>query len=200
MFSLRDILTTVSCVAAAARVWSTVATSAVGLPPPSNLSVRRVPSALHNVFPEAPDLTRNSKTFQVEAWNNASQVEQILIFNDIPINARDCSVRWRQGNRIDRLFICKGVDAVARVKQLSQIPQLHPITFNSIQSFDHGNEDIGAADFGDWDDLESWDHIVGSIDCSENIFLKAALRDVRESTKIVLDQNDQNGFYITYSI
>jgi hypothetical protein len=155
---------------------------------------------LHNVFPEAPDLSQNSKAFHVEAWNNASQVEQILVFSGIPLGAKDCSVGWRQGNRIDRLFICEGGDKLAGVRQMSQIPEHQPVTFSSIQSFDHGSEDIGAADFADWDDLESWDHIVGSINCAESIYLKAALRDVSGSTKVVLDQNDQNGFYVTYSI
>ncbi|KAF5027618.1 hypothetical protein F66182_289 [Fusarium sp. NRRL 66182] len=166
--------------------------------PASGKIVHHPPSALYNVYPGAPNLSKESLGFHVETWGNASQVEQLLVFNDIPAIAKDCTVSWRQGNRLERVFIVKGGDALTEVRELSGFPD-SPVTYSTAKTFDTADEAIGAADFTNWDDLEPQGHIIGAVDCKSTIYFKAALRNPGGNSKVFLEQNSQNGIHIEYS-
>ncbi|KAM5350290.1 hypothetical protein ACJ41O_006795 [Fusarium nematophilum] len=163
----------------------------------------RPPSKLWNIYPDAPDLYKERKSFHVETWNNASQVEQVLLFTGIPSNAQDCRVDWRQGDRLSRVFILEGNDALTRVRQLSGFPDPRYVTYNSIKPFDTAKKDIGAAEFTGWQDIaepgQIIDHIVGGIKCNKTLRLKAKLRNPNGDTKLILDQNRENGVQISYT-
>ncbi|RMJ20089.1 hypothetical protein BHE90_008930 [Fusarium euwallaceae] len=161
-------------------------------------TTRHGPAANYNVFPKYPDLAKNALGFHLETYNNASQVEQVVVFKGIPANAKDCSVGWDQGERISRTFIVKGGDALAGVRQLSGFPE-GAVTYNSVQPFDNAEKDVGGADFTNWDDLAPQGHLTGGIDCAETLYLKVALRNPDGNTKVFLGQDDTNGLHITYS-
>ncbi|CEI62141.1 hypothetical protein FVEN_g10354 [Fusarium venenatum] len=166
---------------------------------PSTGKARLQPSALYNVFPSAPNVAKKTSGFHVETYNNASQVEQLLVFNDVPADAKDCSIGWAQGERPERIFIVKGGDALTEVKQLSGFPDTKSVTYETAKEFDTADETAGAADFTNWDDLPAQGHIIGAIDCKSSIYLKAALRNPDGNTKVYLEQNSKNGLYIEYS-
>ena len=157
------------------------------------------PSALYNVYPGSPDVAKKSPGFHIETYNNASQVEQLLVFNDIPAEAKSCSVGWAQGERPERIFIVKGGDGLTSVKQLFGFPDAKNVNYNTAKEFATLDGSVGAADFTDWDDLPAQEHIIGSIDCKSSIYLKAALRNPDGNTKVFLDQNSKNGLYIEHS-
>ncbi|KAM0420474.1 hypothetical protein ACHAPT_011767 [Fusarium lateritium] len=161
-------------------------------------TTRHGPSALYNIFPEHPDLSKQASGFHLETYNNASQVEQVLVFKNIPSSAKDCIVGWDQGDRIQRVFIVKGGDALAGVRQLTALPD-GAITYNSIKPYDTAEKDIGGADFTNWDDLDPQGHITGGIDCAETLYLKVALRNPDGNTKVFLGQDDTNGLRINYT-
>ncbi|KAJ4258171.1 hypothetical protein NW762_008312 [Fusarium torreyae] len=198
MPSFTHVLTTLACLLAVTSAAPTVAPRASGKCPTTGKTTRHEPSALYNVFPGAPDLSKTSIGFHVETYKNASQVEQLLVFKDIPSNAKECSVGWKQGNRPDRVFIAKGGDALTEVRQLSGFPD-KSVTYKTVKEFDTATEAVGAADFTNWDDLEPQSHIIGGIDCKSTIYLKAALRNPDGNTKVFLEQNSQNGLHIEYS-
>jgi hypothetical protein len=166
---------------------------------PSTGKARLQPSALYNVFPSAPNVAKKSSGFHIETYNNASQVEQLVVFNDVPAKAKDCSIGWAQGERPERIFIVKGGDALTEVKQLSGFPDAKSVTYQTAKEFDTADETVGAADFTNWDDLPAQGHIIGGIDCKSSIYLKAALRNPEGNTKVFLEQNSKNGLYIEYS-
>ncbi|RBR04414.1 uncharacterized protein FIESC28_11567 [Fusarium coffeatum] len=166
---------------------------------PSTGKARAQPSALYNVYPSAPNVAKKSPGFHIETYNNASQVEQLLVFSDIPAEAKSCSVGWAQGERPERIFIVKGGDGLTSVKQLSGFPDAKNVNYNTAKEFDTIDESVGAADFTNWDDLPAQGHIIGSIDCKSSIYLKAALRNPDGNTKVFLEQNSKNGLYIEYS-
>ncbi|RGP81039.1 hypothetical protein FLONG3_828 [Fusarium longipes] len=165
---------------------------------PSTGKARLQPSALYDVFPSAPNVAKKASGFHVETYNNASQVEQLVVFNNVPENAKECSLGWAQGERPERIFIVKGGDALTEVKQLSGFPD-KSVTYQTAKEFDTIDETVGAADFTNWDDLPAQGHIIGGIDCKSSIYLKAALRNPDGNTKVFLEQNSKNGLYIEYS-
>ncbi|KAF4454246.1 hypothetical protein F53441_3246 [Fusarium austroafricanum] len=196
MPSLTNTFTALACLLAVAGAVPTALPRAAKCPSTGKASVE--PSALYNIFPKAPDASKKSIGFNVETYNNASQVEQVLAFTDIPAGAKSCSVGWKQGKLPERLFIAKGGDALTEIKQLSGVPD-KSVTYASVKKFDTAKDTIGAADFTNWDTLPAQGHIIGSIDCKSTIYLKAALRNPDGNTKVFLEQNDQNGLYIEYS-
>ncbi|KAM0350681.1 hypothetical protein ACHAPU_003172 [Fusarium lateritium] len=166
---------------------------------PSSGKARHEPSALYSVFPGSPDMAKKSSGFHVETYNNASQVEQLLVFTDIPASAKDCSLGWAQGERPERIFVVKGGDGLTELRQLSGFPDPKSVTYETAKEFDTGDKPVGAADFTNWDDLPAQGHIIGGIDCKSTIYLKAALRNPDGNTKVFLEQNSKNGLHIQYS-
>ncbi|KAF4461533.1 hypothetical protein FALBO_11673 [Fusarium albosuccineum] len=188
MPSLASVICSLACLLAVADARPAVVPRA---------GTRLEPSGLYNIFPESPDLSKDSLGFHLETYNNASQVEQVLVFSGIPAGAKTCSVGWDQGERIERVFIVKGGNALAGVKQLSGFPD-NEVTYNTIKPFADG-EEFGGADFTNWDDLPAQGHNIGSVDCAETLYLKVALRDKNGNTKVFLNQDKTNGLAITYS-
>ncbi|KAM5349770.1 hypothetical protein ACJ41O_006275 [Fusarium nematophilum] len=164
-------------------------------------STRHVPSALYNIFPKHPDLAKGAvKGVHLESYNNASQVEQVVVFSGIPADAKSCSFGWEQGERISRVFIVKGGDALSDVKQLSGFPaEGEDVTYASVKPFDDAEENVGGIDFTNWDDLDASSHLAGGLDCAETLYFKVKLRNPDGNTKVYLGQDEENGFHITYS-
>lgn len=198
MPSLNNILASLTCLMAVTNALPTITPRAVQSQCSSGSQpIQHTPSALYNVFPQHPDLAKNSLGFHVESYDNSSQVEQVVVFSGIPANAKKCTLGWRQGSRIERTFIVKGGDALTGVRQLAG-PLEKGVTYNTIKPFDDGDE-IGAADFTNWDDLEPQGHIIGSLECATSLYFKFGLRNNQDNTKVFLNQGKHDGIYITYS-
>ncbi|KAF4981733.1 hypothetical protein FZEAL_2535 [Fusarium zealandicum] len=207
MPSVASIFTSMACLVAvtiampaASPTLSTGTTpdSTQGKCPSGSATTRRGPSAMHNIFPKHPSLAKDSLGFHLETYSNASQVEQVVAFTGIPAEAKDCSFGWDQGDRIQRVFVVKGGDALSGVRQLSGFPD-KAITYDTIMPFDTSTKDIGGLDMTNWDDLEPQGHITGGVDCAEALYFKIALRNGNGNTKVFLGQDESNGVYITYS-
>ncbi|KAK7409403.1 hypothetical protein QQX98_008412 [Neonectria punicea] len=199
MPSFASVLTSMACLLAVSNALPHATPRAASKCPAPGEQARHAPSNLYNIFPKAPDVAKDSLGFHLETYQNASRVEQVLVFTGIPANAKSCSVGWDQGDRTERVFIVKGGDALTGVKQLSGFPDNNKVTYNTIKPFDTAENDLGGADFTNWDDLEPQGHTVGAIDCTDSIYLKAALRNPNGNTKVFLNQDDDNGVYISYT-
>ncbi|KAJ4114681.1 hypothetical protein NW760_001604 [Fusarium oxysporum] len=198
MSFLANTFTALTCLLAVAGAVPTALPRASGNCPSTGKTTRQEPSALYSVFPGSPDVAKKSVGFNVATYNNASQIEQLLVFTGIPAEAKKCTLGWAQGEQPERLFIVKGGDALTEFKQLSGFPG-KAVTYNTAKEFDTAGESVGAADFTNWDDLPAQTHIVGNIDCKSIVYLKAALRNPNGNTKVFLEQSDKNGVYIEYS-
>ncbi|CAI4213237.1 unnamed protein product [Parascedosporium putredinis] len=138
------------------------------------------PSVIHDIFPTQPDLATGPATgVHLETYADKSQVEQVLAFTGIPKDAKSCSFNWKQGDRIERIFIA--------------------VSYNSVKPFDTAKAEFGGADFTNWDTLGDDTHGVGVVDCAESLYFKVALRNAKGETSIYLNQNESNGYYVSYT-
>ena len=199
MPSLASALTTLVCLVAATNAIPFVTPRTQGECVALAKGTNHAPSAKYNVFPGAPDVGKESLGFHVETFQNASQVEQILVFSDIPAGTKNCQIGWQQGSRVERVFIVRGGDALAGVRLLSGFPHKSSVTYNSVKPFVDAGKDVGAADFTNWDDLPPQGHLVGDVDCAETMYLLFALRNSNGNTKVFLNQDDENGVYVSYN-
>ncbi|RSL49837.1 hypothetical protein CEP54_012252 [Fusarium duplospermum] len=158
------------------------------------------PSAIYNIFPKSPNVAQAAVSgVRLESYDGASQVEQVVVFSGIPAEAKTCSFGWKQGEKLDRIFIVRGSDGVSNVRQLSGFPEGKDVTYNSIKPFDDAEKNVGGIDFANWDDLDPATHGAGSVDCAETLYFKVSLRNGDSGTKVYLGQDENNGFDISYS-
>jgi len=160
-----------------------------------------VPSALYDIFPKHPDLVKGTVSgVHVEAYDDASQVEQVLVFTGIPAEAKECRFGWKQGERIERVFVIDGANALSQVRQLSGFPEGNQdVSFNSIRPFADAGKDIGSVDFTNWQTSGATTHDGGSVNCAEAMYFKVSLKDPKSNTQLYLTQNQDNGFYVSYT-
>ena len=164
-----------------------------------------------NIYPQRPDISRGpARGFEVDAFNNQSQLEQVFVFRGIPKQAKTCTLGWSQNNHTDRVFLVDGEAALVNVRPLSGLPtpsaggdaaRGEGITYAAIEPFDDAKkEDELNPDFTLWDDLDDdWDHIAGNVDCAEELAFKAALRDPQVKSHIYLESDEHNGIWLEYS-
>ncbi|KAF4972083.1 hypothetical protein FZEAL_9677 [Fusarium zealandicum] len=159
-----------------------------------------LPSALYDIFPEHPALSREPvSAVHMESYDNTSQVEQVIVFSGIPADAKYCGFGWKQGERIERVFLIDGVDALVEIKQLSGFPaEGTTVTYDSIKPFDD-SETTSGADFTNWDDITPATHGSGTFDCAETMYFKTALKHKDGNTKLYLGQDENNGYHLTYT-
>lgn len=159
------------------------------------------PSAVYDIFPEHPDKARGPVAgIHLETYANASQVEQVVVFGGIPAHAKHCSVGWKQGDRIDRVFVVRGSDGVTGIRLLAGFPEDGaPVTHASVAPFDTAEEEVGGLDFANWDDRPANPHGGGMVDCRETLYLKFALRNKEAETRLYLGADEDNGWKIEYT-
>ncbi|KAH7161888.1 hypothetical protein EDB81DRAFT_785697 [Dactylonectria macrodidyma] len=168
--------------------------------PTGSETVQLIPSVIYDVFPKHPDLAKDPVAgVHLETYNNASQVEQVLVFKGIPASAKECSLGWQQGERIERVFVVKGKDALSEARLMTGFPKEgEKVTYNSIEPFVR-EDDFAGMDFTNWDDLDADLHIGGGYECSETVYIKVSLRNKDGNSKVYLKQDENNGYYVTYS-
>ncbi|KAF4445348.1 hypothetical protein F53441_10897 [Fusarium austroafricanum] len=160
-----------------------------------------VPAALYDIYPEHPDEASGPVNgVHLETWEDKSQVEQVIIFKDIPADAKNCALSWRQGPRYSRKFLVKNDDAQADARPLSGFPENdEDVTYNSIKSYDD-QKSIGGPNFSFWDDRVEQGHSVGSVDCAATLSFIIGLRNPKGNSQVYLEQDDhKNGWILTYN-
>ncbi|EGU82075.1 hypothetical protein FOPG_09868 [Fusarium oxysporum f. sp. conglutinans race 2 54008] len=157
-----------------------------------------VPATLYDIYPEHPDESSGPVNgVHLETWKDKSQVEQVIIFKDIPAGAKKCDLSWRQGPRYSRRFLVKNSDAQADARPLSGFPE-NDVTYNSIKPFDD-QKSIGGPNFSFWDDRKEDTHVVGGVNCAETLSFIVGLRNPKGDSQVYLEQDEhENGWTLTY--
>lgn len=168
---------------------------------------------MYNIYPQSPDVAKPAVSgLYVETFEGKSQREQVAVFTGIPAGAKQCSLGWSQAGKDDRVFILKGDSGLTRIRQLSGLPSSSggddtsssdAISFSSVQPYDDAPEEEGLGpDFTLWDDeqYDEWDHLGGQVDCAEEIYLRIALRDPATKASLYLGQDEQNGFWVEWTL
>ncbi|CVK95328.1 uncharacterized protein FMAN_13446 [Fusarium mangiferae] len=167
--------------------------------PPATTSVKTiVPATLYDIYPENPDESSGLVNgVHLETWKDKSQVEQVIVFKNIPADAQNCNLSWRQGPRYSRRFLVKNSDAQADARPLSGFPE-NSVTYNSVKPFD-GQKSIGGPNFSFWDDRKEDVHLVGGVDCAETVSFIVGLRNAKGDSQVYLEQDEhENGWTLTY--
>ncbi|KAF5026511.1 hypothetical protein F66182_1371 [Fusarium sp. NRRL 66182] len=189
---------TPDCVANNEATTTTTATAAATTTTSSEATI--TPEAIYDIFPKSPSTAKDPVMgVHLEAYNNASQVEQAIVFKNIPAGAKECSFGWIQGPRLEQTFLVKNSNALAEIRQLSGFPA-KDVSHNSIKPFDNVEPHIGAPDFSFWDDREHDWHGAGSVDCAETLYFFAGLRDPNSDSQVYLGQDHQSGWAIKYTL
>ncbi|KAF4964597.1 hypothetical protein FSARC_7503 [Fusarium sarcochroum] len=160
------------------------------------------PEVIYDIYPEHPDYSKKPvHGVHIETYNNKSQVEQAIVYKGIPAGAKNCGFGWMQGDRHGRTFLVKNGNALAGIRQLSGFPKDgEDVSYNSIKPFDDAEKELGANDFSNWDTADAQPHGAGSVKCAETLYFKAGFRNPEGDSQVYLEQDDKNGWVITYNL
>ncbi|KAM0193371.1 hypothetical protein ACHAPI_007683 [Fusarium lateritium] len=162
-----------------------------------------VPEALYDIFPEHPEYAKGKVNgIHLETYDNKSQVEQAIVFKNIPKDAKFCSLSWRQGPRFSTAFVIKGDDSQAEAYQLSGFPKDgEDVTYKAVKPFDDAEASVGGPNFTMWDVSEERAHGIGMVECAETLAFIARIRNPKLETQLYLEQDgEENGWALTYTV
>jgi hypothetical protein len=163
---------------------------------------------LYNVRPQQPTIARPPVDgIHMEVFNGTSQLEQVAIFRGIPAGARDCSIRVRVADKLDRIFltniqsVANGESFVTNIHLLSQAP-VEPVTFQSIQGTYQEDVRVGGIEFANWDvaAVGAGTFSTYSVDCAETLTFKFGLRQPVAEKSVYIGQDQWNGYYLHYYV
>ncbi|KAI6749564.1 hypothetical protein HG530_014978 [Fusarium avenaceum] len=161
-----------------------------------------VPDALYDIFPEYPEYAKGKVNgIHLETYDNKSQVEQAIVFKNIPKDAKFCNLQWRQGPRFSTAFVIKGDDSQAEARQLSGFPKEgEDVTYKAVKPFDDAEKPVGGPNFTMWDVSEEGVHGVGIVECAETLAFIAQIRNPKLETQLYLEQDEEkNGWALVYT-
>ncbi|KAJ4258232.1 hypothetical protein NW762_008381 [Fusarium torreyae] len=160
------------------------------------------PEAIYDIYPGHPDYSKKAvHGVHLESYDDKSQVEQVIVYKGIPAGATNCGFGWVQAERHERTFLVKNSNALAGIRQLSGIPKDgKDVSYNSIKPFDDAEKELGAPDFSFWDTFDADSHGAGGIKCAETLYFKAGFRNPKGDTQVYLEQDDKNGWILTYDL
>lgn len=157
------------------------------------------------VYPANPETTGSAvKYFQVVS--GSMDINQVGVFSGIPAEAKSCKLGWKQGAAADRSFKVTGNGRVS-VFQIEGIDATDGVSWSEVEDATVTSTEFGP-DLTNWDSpsIGVWDH--GSswgLTCAETIYLKFATHKGAEDNgsdeyrNVYLEQDDNNGFYVSYT-
>ncbi|KAK7746224.1 hypothetical protein SLS62_009440 [Diatrype stigma] len=156
---------------------------------------------MYNLNSSEPDCGQPPVSyFEVDLQGDAS-LEQAAVFRGIPAAAQRCQLKWRQADAAERGRFEVGRHGRTKARQLTGFPAAgEPVTYDGLRAFD---ADDGVAtfspDFTQWPEHAGpFDHPAGTIPCSPDIYLRIAVNRAEGDGFVHLDQDAEDGFYISY--
>ncbi|KAI3323481.1 hypothetical protein HD806DRAFT_496831 [Xylariaceae sp. AK1471] len=167
----------------------------------NSASITYFQPTMYRVYPTAPNISEASVSqLEVQRWDNASILENIVVFEGIPPNAKTCTLGWVQAAKAERTtFIVTGNGLLA-AQQLTRIPKRrmtwHNIALIAKESVEQGKP-LLHPDTTYWPDIETQSsHIAGFVDCAEAIYLKIQIDDRSGDGYVFLGQDVRDGLTI----
>lgn len=156
------------------------------------------------VVPANPETTGSAvKYFQVVS--GSMDINQVGVFSGIPAEAKSCSLGWKQGDAASRSFKVTGNGRVS-VFQIEGIDATDGVSWSEVEGATVTSTEFGP-DLTNWDSpsIGATDHGSWGLTCAETIYLKFATHKGPEDTgsdeyrNVYLEQDDNNGFYVSYT-
>ncbi|KAI1379629.1 hypothetical protein F4677DRAFT_409814 [Hypoxylon crocopeplum] len=157
---------------------------------------------MYNLYPSEPSKAAPAVSYlQVHMQGDEPHLEQAAVFRGIPSGAKTCTVNWAQADEALRTFVVEH-SGLIEVLPLTGFPaEGTPISSASVAPFVPADAS-GAThpDFTFWDQTKTAvTHTAGQIPCAEDIYVKLALDPTNGDGHVFMEQDAQNGFYITYT-
>ncbi|KAI9162687.1 hypothetical protein HJFPF1_04278 [Paramyrothecium foliicola] len=186
--------------------------AAVLLPITSDGS-QEVHPVFYEIFPETPDLFKTPVSgLHLETYNTKSQVEQAIVFKNIPANAKNCSLQVAIADKPDRFFMTKlreastqngeGESHLVNVHRLTGFPLDGKVSYNSVQAFPSDGPHLGGLELGGWDISEQNGKIINKygLPCAGEFYFKLAYRQRCNEKSVYLHQDSKNGVFLRYDL
>ena len=162
---------------------------------------------LYNLYPSQPAVAEAPVSFlQIQRYQNQSVFEQAAVFSGIPAGATSCTLGWRQAAPAERHFIVVGSALIAALQlqgfpPASGSPSGPVVSYASVEPFEKAtNATALHPDFTAWDKVaEAQGHIAGTVACAEEIYLKLSLDGRNGDGHLYFNQDEKNGFYVTFT-
>ncbi|KAI0546787.1 hypothetical protein F4679DRAFT_401498 [Xylaria curta] len=139
---------------------------------------------------------------EVRRTGNVSTVENIAVFEGIPIDASTCMLGWIQAAKHERDFTVIGNGLLA-AQQLPKLPDGEVSWENIAPIADEAVKEgwpLLHPDTTDWSEVDTAArHIAGFVDCRTTIYLKLQVDDRDGDGYVYLGQDAQNGLTLEFN-
>ncbi|KAI1397526.1 hypothetical protein F4819DRAFT_503287 [Hypoxylon fuscum] len=186
----------------------TSATSAPAIPSATSVpaaacsaGVVRKPT-MYNLHPAQAELAQPSVSYlETQLHGSDPALAQAAVFSGIPATAKTCTLSWAQADAAARTFTVEKSGLIS-VLPLTGFPAAGaPVSSASVAAFEPADAEVALTpDFTFWDQTKTaTNHTAGPVPCAENIYLKVSQNPVNGDGHVYLQQDEKNGFYISYT-
>ncbi|KAI5859998.1 hypothetical protein GGS23DRAFT_599926 [Durotheca rogersii] len=161
---------------------------------------------LYNLWPSEPARAEAAVSgVAISAGEPGGAREQAVAFRGVPAGARDCVLNWAQAAEAAAArpgFAVEG-SGFAAVRPLTGFPAAGaPVSAAAVAPFVDPAAKVAHADFTFWDrDPAAWNHTVGPVaaGCAPDLYFRLWLDTANGDGSVSLQQDRQNGFYLSYT-
>ncbi|KAI1290517.1 hypothetical protein F5Y03DRAFT_62898 [Xylaria venustula] len=157
-----------------------------------------VQPTMYQVFPvSASQSSGPVPQLEVLRTGNTSVLENIVVFEGIPANAKTCSLGWTQAAKAQRTEFVVARNGLLASQQISRLPE-GDVNWESIapiveEAVEQGRPLLHPETTG-WPQIETAaGHIAGYVDCDETVYFRIQVDDRDTDGFVYLGQNTING-------
>lgn len=154
---------------------------------------------MYKVYPTMPDISSPSHApLEVERQGNVSVLENIAVFEGIPLNAKTCSLGWVQSDISERPRFDVDGNGLLAVQQLTRLVARDTLKYEDVapivdESVEQGKPLLHPETTG-WPEVESqWKHVAGFVDCAGTVYFKLQVDDRSGDGYVYLSQSSMDG-------
>ncbi|GAW14617.1 hypothetical protein ANO14919_040200 [Xylariales sp. No.14919] len=157
-----------------------------------------VQPTMYQVFPvAASQLSAPVSQLEVLRTGNVSVLENVVVFEGIPANAKTCVLGWAQAAKAERTEFAVARNGLLAAQQIPRLPDGGVSWENIVPIVDEAVEQgwpLLHPETTGWPAIETAaTHIAGYIDCAETIYLKIQVDDRDTDGFVYLGQDGNDG-------
>ncbi|KAJ3563616.1 hypothetical protein NPX13_g8135 [Xylaria arbuscula] len=145
-------------------------------------------------FHSAPPVTQ----LEVLRSGGYSILENVVVFEGIPSDAKTCELRWEQAAKAERTEFAVARNGLLAAQQISGLPEEGDVNWENIQPIvERAVEQempLLHPETTGWVAIETPEvHIAGYVDCAETIYIRLQVDDRDTDGVVYLGQDAHNG-------
>lgn len=162
-------------------------------------SIIIVEPTMYQISPISPSHSAGPVSqLEVMRCGDVSVLENIVVFEGIPSNAKTCELRWEQAAKAERTEFAVARNGLLAAQQISGLPEEGYVNWGNIRPIVEDAVEQGLPllhpETTGWVAIETPEvHIAGYIDCAETIYLRIQVDDRDTDGVVYLGQDGHNG-------